>query len=99
MKGRVYKRCTSCGRTVKARRCASEACGGRGYRWAFAVDVGRRSDGRRRQVVRGGFPTRAAAEEALEQLVTERRAGFDPPTTLTVADFLLERWLPVPGLR
>jgi integrase len=94
MKGRVYKRCTACGRTVKTRVCAGDGCSARGYRWAFTVDVERRPDGRRRQVVRGGFTTRAAAEEALETLITERRAGFEPPTKLTVEEFLLERWLP-----
>jgi hypothetical protein len=94
MKGWVYKRCTSCGRAVPKRSCVNPDCGGAEYRWAFVVDVGRHADGRRRQVLRGGFETKRAAEDALEALVTQRRSGFDPPRKLTVREFLLDRWLP-----
>jgi integrase len=94
MKGSVYKRCTSCGRVVRNRSCDKPGCKAKGYTWTYSVRLGRRADGKWRQVQRGGFPTKRAAEEAVEAIVTERRAGFDPPSKLTVRDFLLERWLP-----
>jgi integrase len=46
------------------------ACSKRHGSWTFRVDVPAAGDGqRRRQVTRGGFPTRAAAEQALHDVL------------------------------
>lgn len=94
MPGRVFKRCRGCGRQVKSRTCKNQDCTRPGIGWAFTVDVGRRGDGRRRQVSRSGFETKQAAETALTELLAASRSGYQPSTTLTVRDYLLERWLP-----
>jgi integrase len=94
VKGSVFKRCTRCGRVVKKRACTNPDCKGGSTSWTFSVDMGQRANGRRRQVLRSGFPTRQAAERALEELLAQRRAGYDPPRKVTVAEFLIERWLP-----
>jgi hypothetical protein len=94
MKGSVFKRCTTCGRVVRQRACEHPACSAGGYSWAFYVRLGRRGDGKSRQMQRSGFSSKRLAEQALAAAIAEHRAGFDPPSQLTVADFLLERWLP-----
>lgn len=94
MAGRVYRRCTQCRRTVKHRRCENPDCSGTRVVWAFTVDVGHGGDGKRRQVLRSGFASRDEAEGALADLVAARRNGYTPTKDLTVADYLLDRWLP-----
>ena len=70
--------------------------------WYFMVDAGVDGDGRRRQVHRRGFRTRADAEEELDTVRGQARtSSYTPPTKLTVASYL-ERWiagLPATGLR
>lgn len=101
MKGRVFKRCTRCNRRVKNRQCA--ACGSDRYSWSFVVDIGRTPSGARQQRTRQGFATRNEAERALRELLhsvdTQR---YVSPTSLTVATFLRDEWLPAvqpPNLR
>jgi integrase len=101
MKGSVYRRCTNCGARVDRTSCA--ACGSGSFSWAFTVDIGTRPDGRRQQRRKMGFETTREAERALRELLhkidTER---FVDRTTLTVAQFLREEWLPAvcpPNLR
>ena len=94
MAGRVFHRCTACRRTVKHRRCENPDCTGTRVVWAFAVDVGHGGDGKRRQVLRSGFESKEDAEEALADLLAARRAGYTPTRDLTVAGYLLDRWLP-----
>ena len=94
MAGRVFRRCTACRRTVKHRRCENPDCTGTRVVWAFAVDVGHGGDGKRRQVLRSGFESKEDAEEALADLLAARRAGYAPTRDMTVAEYLLDRWLP-----
>lgn len=95
MRGSIYKRCTTCGNKVEGRRCGSDVCEGDTVTWAFVVDAGRKPDGSRRQVKRMGFESRAEAEDALTELIGSINSGtWVPPSRLTVADYLMERWLP-----
>ena len=67
---------------------------GRGRPWSYVVDAELGSDGRRRQRKRGGFRTRAEAEIALRNYLSDRDAGR--PSTVrsgrTLAEWLQE-WL------
>jgi integrase len=61
--------------------------------WSYYVDVGRDHRGRRRQLTKGGFLTRAAARAALRQLLEEVHGGASNDAhTLTVVRYL-EEWL------
>ena len=66
----------------------------RGSRWAYVVDVGRDpATGKRKQRTKGGFATKAAAEEALGDFMSELRAGTSvAPTSVTLDGYLTE-WL------
>jgi integrase len=88
--GRVFQRHTTSCPTDDSGRPLPHKCRGK---WSYVVDSGRRSDGRRRQLSRGGYPTKAAARAALAQLLQEIGAGAaDESHHLTVAEFL-EQWL------
>ena len=65
-----------------------------GKKWAFVVDVGvDPSTGRRRQQMKGGFATRAAAEDALRALLTSVDQGsYVSRSNVTLAEFLKD-WL------
>lgn len=92
---KIIKRC-SCppaddgdGRRVRCPRLTESRHGS----WGFVVDVGTGPDGRRRQVRRGGFATKAAAEVALTQLRSTRDEGtFTDSRGLTVGNYLTS-WL------
>lgn len=49
----------------------------RGGTWTYTVDVPRGVDGKRRQRMRRGFPTKAAAEEALTEFLGHLNRGGD----------------------
>jgi integrase len=62
--------------------------------WYFVVDVAS-SDGKRRQLLRRGFPTKKKASEALAAVVDgQARGSFVRPARVPVKTFLLEEWLP-----
>lgn len=93
MKGSTFKRCTTCNRIVKARRCPR--CRSTRISWGYVADIGKYGDGRRRQQRRTGFSTEAAADQALQELLGSLRdATFVVPTAITVAEYLTEQWLP-----
>lgn len=57
--------------------------------WGFVVDLGTGPDGKRRQLRRGGFPTKAAAEVELTRLRRERDAGtYTDARGITVGSYL-----------
>jgi len=61
--------------------------------WRFIVDLGRGPDGRRLQARRRGFPTKKAAQEALDKVrrdVTTKT--YVAPAQQTLAEYL-EKWL------
>jgi len=67
----------------------------RGSRWAYVVvDIGRDpATGKRKQCTRGGFATKAAAEEALGDFMSELRAGTAvAPSSVTLEGYLTD-WL------
>lgn len=70
--------------------------------WSFVVDVGAVPDGRRRQVRRRGFPTKPAAQEALDQLRAQARTrSYVPPARVSAKDYF-DAWttgLPARGIR
>lgn len=92
MPGKVFKRCRGCGRRIKPQKrgCDNSKCKKPGFGWAFVIDLGRRGDGKRRQVLRTGFETRGKAEAALEKFIDGSRQGAEP-TNITVEEYLLER--------
>jgi integrase len=61
--------------------------------WEFTVDLGADAVGKRRQLTKGGFATRGAAQEALQRTLDDMRGGVEVETRLTVAEYLAE-WLP-----
>ncbi len=92
MKGSVYKRCTTCGRTVKGRRC--DRCPSAGISWSYRVDVGRDADGQRLERRRGGFETKREAERQLAETVASLNSGtFVPSKPTTVTEYLRDEWL------
>ncbi len=70
--------------------------------WYFVADAGVGPDGKRRQAKRRGFPTKKAAQEALDKLRTGVADGiYVPPAKVTFGDYL-DGWitsLPTRGLR
>ena len=59
--------------------------------WRYVLEYGRDGSGRRLQKTKAGFPTRAAAQEALQEVV--RRLGIGTTVhTMTVAQYLHD-WL------
>ena len=93
MSGSVFKRCSKCSTRVKARACAR--CGSTAFKWAFTVDVGKNSKGKRLQQFRSGFLTKADAERALHEVRSSLHRGtYVERSSLTIADYLLDEWLP-----
>ena len=63
--------------------------------WWFVVELAAKADGRRRQVKRRGFNTKAAAQAALDQLRVDARQGaYVAPARQMLKDFLTNEWLP-----
>lgn len=88
--GRVFRRCTSCGAKVEAKRCS--ACLGDRFTWAYVVDTAP-AGAPRRQRRGGGFATKAAATEAMNGLQADVAGGrFVEPSRATVSAYL-EEWL------
>lgn len=74
---------------------------GRGRAWSYAIDLPNRGDGRRRQRLKGGFPTKAEAERALAELLVALEHGTAvDPSRQTLAAYL-DDWLAAvaPSLR
>lgn len=92
-RGSVYAWC-GCRDQVTGRRLGSR-CPRRGQRghgsWYLSLDLPAGTDGGRRRVRRGGYPTRDAARRALAQLVMPGPGGRDA-APVTVGQWL-ERWL------
>lgn len=63
--------------------------------WYFIVDVGIAADGRRRQARRRGFATKREAQAELDRLRNDvATASYAPPKRQTVAQYLVDDWLP-----
>jgi integrase len=59
--------------------------------WGYVIDLPRGADGRRRQATKSGFPTRAAARTAMQEVAALLVSDF-PMHSLTVGEYL-EEWL------
>jgi integrase len=87
--GRVFRRCTSCHRRVKGRRCA---CGRGKVTWAYVVDLAPPGE-KRRQSMRSGFSDEASARAAMNRVQIERAEGlYVEPTKLTAGRYLRD-WI------
>jgi hypothetical protein len=94
MKGRVYKRCTTCRTNVKSRK-HRDTCEGTRTTWAFVVDAGRDADGKRSRVSRSGYGTEREALRAMREVLDKvRDRTHVERSRVTVADYLRDEWLP-----
>ena len=59
--------------------------------WTYVLDVGPTATGHRRQITRSGFPTRAVATSALDEMRRQVGDGIDDQR-LTTGEYL-EQWL------
>lgn len=92
--GSVYRRCTrnSCRSRVGAGARNCPKCHGESLSWSFTVDLAP-AGAPRRQRQSGGFPTKAAAVEAMTRLQIERSDGiFVEPSKATLGAYL-SNWL------
>jgi len=81
-------------RTVNGRQvpAASPSATSWGYKFSFSDP----STGKRRQVMRRGFPTKKAAQAALTEALAEHQRGERvEPTRMTVGQYLTDQWLPM----
>ena len=94
-KGRVYRRCSCRDEAGKqlGQTCPRLLSDGKHGTWYFAVDVPNTA-GKRRTMRRGGFPTKAAASRALNDVTSRVVQGVQVDDRETVASFLA-RWLQV----
>jgi hypothetical protein len=95
-RGKVYRRC-SCrdeGGKEFGGRCPKLKSDARHGSWTLAVELPPHSDGKRRQVKRGGFATKNAAATELNKLLSTEGRGVDAvqASRLTVAEYLTS-WL------
>lgn len=60
--------------------------------WEYVIEVGRNRSGRRRQLTKGGYPTRKEARAAMDNCLENLRGGVDVETRMTL-DQYLEEWL------
>jgi integrase len=86
--GSVYQRhAASCPKAVDGG-YAPHRCRGS---WSYIIDLGRDASGKRRQMGKGGFPTRAAARSALQEVSSLLLTDVNVQST-TVGEYL-ETWL------
>lgn len=63
--------------------------------WSFVVDLPPGPDGNRRQARRRGFPTKKAAQGAMDKVrVSAAEGNFVAPQHQTLGSFLRDEWLP-----
>lgn len=93
MKGDRVQALQPCGRSVSGRTCTK--CGKTTCSWAYRVRAGRDADGRWIERRRSGFETKGQAESELTKVLVDINDGtYVKPNALTVAEYLVDRWLP-----
>ena len=71
----------------------------RGKTWTYTIDLAPGPDGARRQKTKGGFATRKLADEAKNIVLSEvARGTYVDPSRITLADYLIDEWLPAKRL-
>ncbi len=94
MRGGTYRRC-GCRDRLTGRKLDADCpqlVNRRHGSWFFMTDLPVGVDGKRRQLKRSGFPTRAAAEAALDEVRRRLGTGFEVDDKETVGQWL-ESWL------
>lgn len=95
MKGSIHKRCACRNPVTGARlgsRCAELAKTGHGS-WYYATELDVGPGGKRRQVRKGGYPTKREAQVALAAVVDAVAKGAHADAgRITVGEYL-DRWL------
>jgi integrase len=88
VKGSTFKRCTC--PTVKDAKGKRVNCPKKHGSWSFHADLGvDQATGKRRQIMRGGYPTQKAAQDALNELIAQVRTdSYVPDNGMTVAEWL-----------
>src|SRR6266704_2327411 len=91
MKGSVHKRCQCpVARNAKGERLACKIKHGS---WSFVADAGRDpATGKRRQIKKGKFATKAEAEQALAELVDQAGRGVVPARRKETFRTFAEAW-------
>jgi integrase len=92
MRGSVYKRC---GCPVKRSPAGTRlACKKTHGSWFYVADAGvHPASGKRRQLKRGGYPTKAEAEDALAELVDSAQKGTLAHDEKQTVAMFLEAWI------
>ncbi len=70
---------------------------GRGRPWSFVVDLPVSGDGKRRQRLKGGFATKAAADKALAEFLVELDKGLAVDPSRQTLGAYLDDWLATVG--
>lgn len=84
--GVVYKRCTRCSRSVTGKPSHCPHCGNDRFTWAYAIDIAQPGTARDLRK-KSGFPTRAAAVEAVHGLREDVAVGrYVKPSPVTLAE-------------
>lgn len=85
----MRRRCSTCGASMKNKRCPK---GHEGWSWSFTIDAAP-PGAPRRQLTRSGFQTKREALEALSRLQEQLRAHlFVEPSKRTLGDYLA-KWV------
>ena len=88
-RGRIYRRCTACGKTADEKVCTSCRADAR---WAFAIDIGS-IGGARKRISQSGFNTKREAVAKMSEVQSAvQREEFVSPSLLIVGEYL-EDWL------
>ena len=88
-RGRIYRRCTACGKTADEKVCTSCRADAR---WAFAIDIGS-IGGARKRISQSGFNTKREAVAKMSEIQSAvQRDEFVTPSLLIVGEYL-EDWL------
>jgi integrase len=101
-RGRVFRRCSRCNREFEGKRCTrmrrlpdgtEQECGGERFSWCFSVDGAPAGSSTRKQILRGGFKTKAEAVTAMSSLQVAKHEGtYIEPSKQTVGEYLTN-WL------
>ncbi len=63
--------------------------------WRLEIDTtDPKKTGKRKRIVRSGFPTKGAAQDALAQLVNDQKRGVNLRSTPKLGEWLASEWLP-----
>lgn len=89
-RGTVFRRCARCHRRMSGKRCSG--CGSDAGTWYYHVDINM-PGAPRRQLLKGGFATKADATAAMVSMQAELASGTRvEPSKMTLGQYL-DRWI------